>query len=76
MQAAIHSHSGTYPIKKCQNREASTNVFRNHTFRGYKINRDGCLGMLYILRLFGMWVPQIIGNFAQGYQKGGRSDFL
>ena len=63
--------------------EASINVFRESTSTGYKINRGGCLGMQYILRQFGTWVPKILGNlarawvpkilgnFAQGYQKGG-----
>ena len=66
----------SYPIKKCQSREASINVFRDSTSTGYKINQGGCLGMPYILREFGMWVLKILGNFARGYQKGGKSDFL
>ena len=65
-----------YPIKKRQSCEASINVFRGSTSTGYKINRGGYLGMPYILRQFGTWVPKILGNFARGCQKGGKSDFL
>ena len=64
-----------YPIKKCQSREASINVFRDSTSTGYKINRGGCLGMRYILRQFRTWVPKLLENFARGYQKGGSQIF-
>ena len=66
----------SYSIKKCQSREASIYVFHNSTSTGYKTNRGGCLEMPYILRQFGTWVPKILGNFAWGYQKGEKSDFL
>ena len=66
----------SYPIEKCQSCVASINVFLDSISTGYKINWGGCLGMPYIFRQFGTWVPKILENFARGYQKVGKSDFL
>ena len=44
---------------------------------GGAIFREGIpSGMLHILRIFGIRIPNVLGNSTQGYLKVGKSDFL